>query len=77
MYNPKSTRAEEFISHEEILATLDYAEKNKRNAGLSTTVIRKAKEAQGLSIAKRRFWSTANSRDRNEEIYACRNGKSK
>ena len=27
MYNPKSMEAEEFISHEEILDTLDYAEK--------------------------------------------------
>ena len=29
MYNPKSHKAEEFINHEEILKTLDYAEKNK------------------------------------------------
>ena len=25
MYNPKSTKAEEFIANEEILATLEYA----------------------------------------------------
>ena len=29
MYNPKSTKAEEFISHEEVIDTLNYAEKNK------------------------------------------------
>ena len=29
MYNPKSRKAEEFISDEEINSTLDYAEKNK------------------------------------------------
>ena len=28
MYNPKSLKAEEFISDEEILDTLEYAEKN-------------------------------------------------
>ena len=28
-YNPKSLKAEEFISHEEILETIEYAEKNK------------------------------------------------
>ena len=31
MYNPKSHKAEEFISNEEILATLDYAKENKSN----------------------------------------------
>ena len=31
MYNAKSLKAEEFISHEEILDTLDFAEKNKDN----------------------------------------------
>ena len=31
MYNPKSLAAGEFINHEEILETLEYAEKNKHN----------------------------------------------
>ena len=31
MYDVKSSKAEEFISDEEILDTLDYAEKNKSN----------------------------------------------
>ena len=31
MYNPKSSEAEEFISNEEILSTLEYASKNKNN----------------------------------------------
>ena len=34
MYNPKSMKAEEFISHEEILASLEYAEENKSNMPL-------------------------------------------
>ena len=29
MYNKKSKKAEEFISHEEILETLEYAKENK------------------------------------------------
>ncbi len=49
MYNPKSRRAEEFISHEEILDTLDYAEKNKENIELIDTIIAKAKERKGLT----------------------------
>ena len=34
MFNPKSLNAEEFINHQEILDTLDYAEKNKNNIEL-------------------------------------------
>ena len=34
MYNPKSNHAEDFINHEEILETLEYAEKNKHNRQL-------------------------------------------
>ena len=31
MYNPKSNNADEFISHQEILDTLKYADENKNN----------------------------------------------
>ncbi len=31
MYDVKSLKAEEFISYEEILATLEYADANKHN----------------------------------------------
>ena len=31
MYNPKSLKAEEFINHEEILDTLAYADKYKKD----------------------------------------------
>ncbi len=43
MYNPKSLKAEEFISHEEILETLDYAEKNKDNLELIDSLLEKAR----------------------------------
>ena len=33
-YDPKSLKAEEFINHEEILESLDYAKKNKDNIPL-------------------------------------------
>lgn len=42
-YNPKSLKAEEFISHEEILATLDYAEQNKNNVELIDEILEKAR----------------------------------
>lgn len=43
MYNPKSLIADEFISHEEILATLEYAEKNKNNLSLINNILEKAR----------------------------------
>lgn len=48
-YDPKSRNAEEFINHEEILETLDYAEANKHNAELIDALIEKAKLRKGLS----------------------------
>ena len=57
MYNPKSLKAEEFINHEEILATLEYAEQNKNNRELILEILEKARprktergiECSGLS----------------------------
>ncbi len=49
MYNPKSLKAEEFISDEEVLATLDWAEKNKNNTELIDSILEKARERKGLS----------------------------
>ena len=42
-YNPKSLKAEEFISHEEILETIEYAEKNKHNVELIDQILNKAR----------------------------------
>ena len=49
MYNPKSRKSTEFISHEEILDTLDFAEKNKDNTELIDKIIEKAKMRKGLT----------------------------
>lgn len=49
MYNVKSKIATEFINDEEILDTLDYAQKNKSNRELITSLIERAKDCKGLS----------------------------
>ena len=41
-YDPKSLKAEDFINHEEILETLEYAEKNKHNRELIESILEKA-----------------------------------
>ena len=49
MYNKMSPHAEDFINHEEILESLDYAEKNKDNYELIDSLIEKAALRKGLS----------------------------
>ncbi|HHW24561.1 MAG TPA: [FeFe] hydrogenase H-cluster radical SAM maturase HydG [Clostridiales bacterium] len=70
MYDPKSTKAEEFISHDEILATLEYAEKNKRNSPLIDAIIEKAKERKGLSHREAAVLLCCELEDKNEEIFS-------
>ena len=43
IYNPKSLKADEFINDQEILETLDYAEKNKNNIELIDQILDKAR----------------------------------
>ncbi len=42
-YNPKSLHADEFINHEEILETIEYAEANKHNVELIDSLLEKAR----------------------------------
>ncbi len=46
MYDPKSLCADEFIDHEEILATLAYAEENRNNKELIAQILDKARPRQ-------------------------------
>ena len=49
MYDPKSLKAEEFISDEEVRETIAYAEQNKDNIELIDQIIEKAKLKKGLT----------------------------
>ena len=69
MYNPKSKKAEEFINHEEILETLQYAEQNKKNEELITALIEKAKLRKGLSHREASVLLVCELEEKNEEIY--------
>lgn len=48
-YNPKSLKAEEFISHEEILNTIDYVEKNRSRQDLVMELLERARDCRGLN----------------------------
>mgnify|MGYP000979009485 CR=1 FL=1 len=69
MYNPKSSKAEEFISHEEVLETLNYAEKNKNNAELVDSIIQKAKLRKGLSHREASVLLACELPEKNEELF--------
>lgn len=49
MYDVKSKKAEEFINHEEILGTLQYAQENKNNRELIDGILKKAEEFKGIT----------------------------
>lgn len=70
MYNPKSLKAEGFISHEEILKTLDYAEQNKNNVELIDSIIEKAKLRKGLSHKEASVLLACDIEEKNQEIYS-------
>lgn len=70
MYNAKSKKAEEFIAHEEVLDTLDYAEKNKHNAELIDRILEKARERKGLDHREASVLLACDIEEKNKEIYA-------
>ncbi len=70
MYDPKSLKAEEFISHEEILDTLAYADENKNNVELIDSIIEKAKLRKGLSHREASVLLVCQNEEKNNEIYA-------
>ena len=69
MYNPKSLKAEEFISHEEILRTLAYAEENKNNLELVDKIIEKAAERKGLTHEEASVLLACEDESRIQKIY--------
>ncbi|MCD8198921.1 MAG: [FeFe] hydrogenase H-cluster radical SAM maturase HydG [Phascolarctobacterium sp.] len=69
MYNVNSMKAEEFISHEEILATLAYAEKNKDNFSLVDEIIDKARLRKGLTHREASVLLACENKNKLQEIY--------
>lgn len=69
MYDVYSKCADEFIDHEEILATLAYAEENKNNLELVDALIEKAALRKGLSHRDASVLLACNDKERNEKIF--------
>lgn len=69
MYNPKSMKAEEFISHEEITETLAYARENKDNVELIDSIMKKARLKKGLSHREASVLLACEIPEKTEELY--------
>ena len=70
MYNVKSPHADEFIDHEEVLASLKYADENKNNAALIDSIIEKAKELKGLSHREASVLLACELPEQTKKVYA-------
>ena len=69
MYDVNSKCADDFISHEEILDTLAYADENKENAELIDALIEKAKLRKGLTHREASVLLACEIKEKNEEIF--------
>ena len=70
MYNLMSFKAEEFISHEEILATLQFAQQNSRNRTMIGAVLEKAKLHNGLTHREASLLLACELPDLNEQLFS-------
>ena len=69
MYNPKSLKAEEFISDEEIKATLAFADEHKNDLEYIDKILDKARLRKGLDHREASVLLACEDKAKNEEIY--------
>ena len=69
MYNLKSLKADDFINHEEIIETLDFAQKNKNNKQLIKEIINKEKQKKGLNHREASVLLACDDKEAINEVY--------
>ena len=70
MFDPKSNKAEEFISHDEVLETLSYAQSSKSDAALIDSILEKARKRKGLTHREAAVLLDCDIPEKNAEIYS-------
>lgn len=70
MYDVKSKKAEEFICHEEIEETLNYARANKDNKELIDSILKKAEDMKGISHREAAVLLLCDMEDEVEKMYS-------
>lgn len=68
IYNKYSLKASEFIAHQEILDSLQYAEKNKNNISLINEILAEGEEMKGLNHRKAVLLLRATSSEIKEKV---------
>ncbi|MFA6948883.1 MAG: [FeFe] hydrogenase H-cluster radical SAM maturase HydG [Eubacteriales bacterium] len=69
MYDVKSPKATEFIDDGEVLETIEYAQKNKSNRELISSLIARAEDTKGLSHREAAVLLECDQEDLNKQIY--------
>ena len=70
MYDPKSLRAEDFIDHDEVLVSLEYANKYADNADIVDQIIEKARQRKGLTHREASVLLACTMPDKIQEMYS-------
>ena len=70
IYNPHSSSAEHFISHAEILSTLEYAAAHRNDRELIADILQQAAEGRGITHRQAAVLMECNDRDFVEQIFA-------
>ena len=71
MYDPKSAKAEEFISHEEILDTLAFAQEHKADRAMIEAALQKAETFKGLTHREAATLLACEEQDLNDRIFVA------
>lgn len=69
-YDPKSEKADEFINHEEILDTLEYARQHKSDRELIEKIIDKAAELKGITHREASVLLACDIEELNEKMFS-------
>ena len=70
IYNPHSSSAEQFISHAEILSTLEYAAAHRNDRELIADILQQAAEGRGITHRQAAVLMECNNKEIIEQIFA-------
>ena len=70
IYNPQSAIAEQFISHAEILSTLEYAAAHRNDRALIADILQQAAEGRGITHRQAAVLMECTDREVIEQIFA-------
>ena len=69
-YNIKSNKAEEFISHDEILETIKWVDSNRNNHAMIDEILQKARQMKGITHREASLLLECNNSETVEEIFS-------